>query len=76
MKKFISDLALITSLLILTFGLGLFLGFAPKYTSGIGIEGLTQFLSITVGLILFFIYLVLAFSESEKTEQKNNPNRY
>lgn len=64
MKKFLEELVLTVSLLILIFGLGLFFGFAPRYTSGIGIEGLTQFLSITVGLILFFIYLVLATTEA------------
>jgi len=75
-KKFLADLVLITSLTVLIFGLGLFFGFAPRYTSGESLEGLVQFFSILVGLILFFIYLVLVFSEPERTEQKNNPNRY
>ena len=70
MKKFLEELTLITSLLMLIFGLGLFFGVAPQYTTGIGVAGLTQFLSITAGLILFFIYLVLVFSEPDKIEQK------
>lgn len=60
MKNFLENLILVVSLVVLSFGLGLFTGFAPQYTGGVGWQGLVQFMSILAGTVLFLLYVIVA----------------